>query len=103
MAEFVIFSAVLLSPVILKYVQEYRTKKAVKKIFFKKRTNKKIDENCVICFEKMNDKERKYVLHCNHSYHKKCITKWLRENVTCPLCNLPLQTKNGKRLQITYY
>jgi len=103
MAEFVIFSAVMISPVILTYVQKYREKRAAKKIFIKKRTNKKIDENCVICFEKMNDKERKYILHCNHSYHKKCISRWLHENVTCPLCNLPLKLKNGERIKVDYY
>ena len=52
-----------------------------------------IDDNCSICLEKINKKSIK--LNCNHIFHKKCITLWIKETnnnpdleITCPLCKI---------------
>lgn len=43
-------------------------------------------DECSICLEKyvVNDKIIK--LDCSHSYHKKCLSEWLKNNNTCPHC-----------------
>ena len=37
-----------------------------------------------------------YRLKCNHYFHKKCLNKWLKKSVSCPLCrqDLRIQPKN---------
>jgi hypothetical protein len=41
-------------------------------------------EPCVICHaEKFTISRR---LRCGHSYCFRCITEWIRENPSCPLC-----------------
>lgn len=54
-----------------------------------------MNEQCSICFFKIKQSQMK-VLTCkyNHSFHQKCIWKWLTKTNTCPLCrekvnNLP--------------
>ena len=44
------------------------------------------EDDCPICqltYTKGEDKRR---LHCNHEFHKKCIDKWLKQVLNCPLC-----------------
>lgn len=44
------------------------------------------DSECCICLFKYVDGAELCTLPCNHHFHHKCITKWLRINATCPLC-----------------
>ncbi|XP_042004298.1 E3 ubiquitin-protein ligase At4g11680-like [Salvia splendens] len=44
------------------------------------------DSECCICLLKYADGAELCTLPCNHHFHHKCITKWLRINATCPLC-----------------
>ncbi|KAG8372212.1 hypothetical protein BUALT_Bualt12G0043000 [Buddleja alternifolia] len=44
------------------------------------------DSDCCICLYKYADGAELCTLPCNHHFHHKCITKWLRINATCPLC-----------------
>lgn len=57
----------------------------VKKWFYNKINDKIIiDENiCSICLEDIQPVFLK-ITNCNHSFHIKCISKWL--NNTCPIC-----------------
>lgn len=43
------------------------------------------EDNCPICFEKIDKKER-YFLPCSHYFHQDCVEKWLRKNTKCPIC-----------------
>lgn len=80
----------------------------IEKIFYrkmskikKKNIKKYEDEECVICQEDFKLKDKLIKLYCGHFYHKDCIDQWLREdnkNFRCPLCNLPLMTKFGIRI-----
>ncbi|CAA0812879.1 Zinc finger- C3HC4 type (RING finger) family protein [Striga hermonthica] len=44
------------------------------------------DSECCICLYKYVNGAELCTLPCNHHFHHKCITKWLRINATCPLC-----------------
>ena len=41
---------------------------------------------CCICLE--NIKCGFKLRNCPHYFHVKCITTWLRENDTCPMCRM---------------
>ena len=43
-------------------------------------------EECSICLETIEEKDRYELLKCPHFYHKKCILKWLEKSNTCPEC-----------------
>ncbi|XP_047129539.1 uncharacterized protein LOC124809472 [Hydra vulgaris] len=55
---------------------------------FKTNKNFSRDDVCVICLESLENDAT--VLNCNHSFHNKCIRKWLFKNESkcclCPLC-----------------
>jgi len=54
---------------------------------FKKETNQIMNDNkCPICREDYQNNQIITQLRCNHYYHKKCIKRWLRKDITCPLC-----------------
>jgi len=40
---------------------------------------------CSICLNE-NKKYRNLTCSCGHTFHKKCIKRWLKNNNTCPLC-----------------
>ena len=45
------------------------------------------NEKCIICMQNYKNREFFRLLpNCNHVYHKKCIDKWLKNNLTCPIC-----------------
>ncbi|CAI9787486.1 unnamed protein product [Fraxinus pennsylvanica] len=44
------------------------------------------DSECCICLYRYVDGVELCRLPCNHHFHHKCITKWLRINAICPLC-----------------
>lgn len=44
-------------------------------------------ENCAICLE---PHPKKIELPCGHSFHKKCLMNWLKNNKSCPLCRTPV-------------
>ncbi|GAB4828095.1 hypothetical protein Ancab_035010 [Ancistrocladus abbreviatus] len=50
-------------------------------------SRKKIRERCVICLLTYKIGDQQITLPCKHVYHKKCGTKWLSINKTCPVCN----------------
>jgi len=103
MAEIAIITGIIVGSFSIKFFLNNSDKNELKRIIYKERTTKKINEKCIICYEKMNDRKKKYKLYCEHTYHKKCMKRWLRERATCPLCNLPLLTRRGKRVDVLYH
>ena len=50
------------------------------------------DDMCPICYEDFNSGNG-VVLHCKHSFHLSCITKWLSTETTCPYCRTEITIK----------
>ncbi len=48
--------------------------------------DKLLHEVCSICHEDYKINEFKRELKCEHSFHKKCIDKWLKIHLNCPFC-----------------
>ena len=47
---------------------------------------KNIDKICSICIDNYHKDNIIYELDCSHIFHKKCFSKWIELNNTCPLC-----------------
>lgn len=51
-----------------------------------------ISDNCPICLEGYNIKDKLIKLDCSHIFHKKCIYNWFKrridksEELNCPMC-----------------
>jgi hypothetical protein len=46
-----------------------------------------LTESCLICIENYIEGQFKRCLpKCKHTFHKKCIDKWLKKNASCPIC-----------------
>ncbi len=48
------------------------------------------DEPCPICMEDCTENDKCSKLPCGHSFHRHCITEWLKINHRCPLCRFEL-------------
>ncbi|KAJ6820246.1 E3 ubiquitin ligase BIG BROTHER-like [Iris pallida] len=44
-------------------------------------------EECVICYMTYKNRDKLITLPCRHQYHKSCVTRWLKINKACPICN----------------
>ncbi|XP_063067273.1 RING finger protein 122 [Engraulis encrasicolus] len=45
------------------------------------------EETCVVCLEDFIIKDELGVLPCQHTFHKRCLGKWLQVRGVCPMCN----------------
>ena len=70
---------------------------------------------CYICYELINND--KFILECNHTFHKECIKKWFKKNnyklckdlckcnerySSCPICRAKVKVSylNPKYIQL---
>ncbi|KAJ0400250.1 hypothetical protein ATCC90586_009303 [Pythium insidiosum] len=53
-------------------------------------TRSESDVSCIICQESYNAGEVALTLPCAHVFHEDCVSGWIRENNSCPLCKLPI-------------
>lgn len=56
---------------------------------------------CSICLETINSKHNK-VTKCGHTFHKKCIGKWLKTKSSCPMCRKTIKKHTKKPFDIEY-
>lgn len=49
------------------------------------------DAHCCICTEAFCKSAEIKRTPCNHYFHEECLGKWLKVQVTCPICRLDLQ------------
>jgi len=47
--------------------------------------NNEHNEECCICMD-LNNIQSWSVLPCGHKFHNLCISQWLRNNISCPVC-----------------
>jgi len=45
-----------------------------------------LDKKCSICLELYQDGEKVSALPCKHTFHEGCISTWVSENNSCPIC-----------------
>lgn len=50
---------------------------------------------CQICFSDYSEGEQLRMLPCFHDYHVQCIDRWLKKNVTCPICRADISESTG--------
>lgn len=96
----------------LNKIKTYKDKKMIKKVIYKEKiklSKKKLEElhkkeenECIICYEDYKVGDKVKILYCDHMYHKKCIKRWFKESIKCPLCNLAVKT-NYKNLRFDEY
>lgn len=47
-------------------------------------------ETCPVCFMNMSE-ENSRRLDCGHKFHTRCLERWRRRAVTCPMCRAPFE------------
>lgn len=52
---------------------------------------------CTICIDNLNLGEKVKLLPCNHYYHEKCITPWLKKQAICPNCRKQIKIKSSQK------
>jgi hypothetical protein len=50
---------------------------------------------CTICIDSLNKGDTVLVLPCKHWFHEACVTMWLKEHNTCPICRTPMESRGG--------
>lgn len=51
---------------------------------------------CGVCLSEFDSTERAVILPCGHSFHSKCISKWLTQfKNSCPLCSAPISNEHS--------
>ena len=65
--------------------------------------NVEVDDDCSICYNSL--KEDSIKLRCSHTFHRTCISQWIKTSPTCPMCrtNVFLCTNCNGTGVIFYY
>lgn len=58
----------------------------------------KATDECPICFDAFDKREVNVAEQCKHMFHKDCLTRWLSENTTCPVCRTSLMDREVQPL-----
>ncbi|KAM3283074.1 putative RING finger protein 14-like [Capsicum chacoense] len=48
------------------------------------------NEDCMICLEKLGEERELMCMPCSHLFHGDCITTWLENGNSCPVCRYDL-------------
>ncbi|KAK3510807.1 hypothetical protein QTP70_022727 [Hemibagrus guttatus] len=49
-----------------------------------------LGQPCAVCLEEFKARDELGVCPCSHTFHKKCLLKWLEIRSVCPMCNKPI-------------
>lgn len=50
---------------------------------------------CSICHDLMDHSDIRRIIHCQHTFHQRCIDRWFEENPHCPVCRYDIRTYTG--------
>lgn len=50
---------------------------------------------CTVCIEEIKVGDEVVFLPCKHWFHEGCVTMWLKEHNTCPICRTPIEENSG--------
>jgi hypothetical protein len=50
---------------------------------------------CTICIDEVNEGDMATFLPCGYWYHEECVTLWLKEHNTCPICRTSIEKADG--------
>lgn len=75
------------------------------KLEMNKRRKKKtpivnLTEKCTICQYEVEDKSELLFLPCCHFYHPPCIIPWIKTNITCPECRIPIFIRSHEEMDV---
>ncbi|PWW73122.1 hypothetical protein C7212DRAFT_284903 [Tuber magnatum] len=54
-------------------------------------------DDCAICKEELVIDEEVSQLPCQHCYHFQCVSRWLDEHDTCPICRHPITPEDPRQ------
>lgn len=57
-------------------------------------------KSCVICLNELQEGDKTILTKCEHLFHQKCLTTWLKTNITCPMCRKNAIT--GENIVVEY-
>lgn len=50
-------------------------------------------DKCAVCLSQFRDREMAVLTSvCQHAFHERCVTRWLLQAKSCPMCRTPLDT-----------
>lgn len=52
---------------------------------------------CTICIDDLGVGDEVTVLPCKHWFHNECVSLWLRQHNTCPICRAPITGESAGR------
>lgn len=69
----------------------------IEKKHCKKQNNKLEPPTCTVCCDPIVVDTKGMFMPCGHVYHPDCLTPWLENNNSCPVCRfeLPLEEEGG--------
>ncbi|MBE3111506.1 MAG: hypothetical protein IMZ46_13550 [Acidobacteria bacterium] len=50
---------------------------------------------CTVCIDEVKIGDEVIFLPCKHWFHEACVTMWLKEHNTCPICRTPIEAGGG--------
>ena len=56
------------------------------------RSKHELQDECIICYEKMNDEW--LILKCGHIFHENCLWRWVYNQYSCPICHKKMSWLN---------
>lgn len=51
---------------------------------------------CAICMLAIEPNEETMVTPCHHAFHKECLSRWMEEQMVCPICRAQLPFNNAE-------
>ncbi|XP_071946894.1 RING finger protein 24-like [Antedon mediterranea] len=81
----IIFLNIIFCCYLLRLRYEASVESGFKMITYSKK--KSANESCPVCLEDFIPGEKLGQTPCHHLFHSPCISEWLQQRNTCPICN----------------